>query len=313
MPNEINVRCPLCKQSVEVPEEMANELIDCPKCKGIIDAAAARVTSQADMLPPDPVETPVEKVPFFKFSRRKLLKGELDRLTADGEYSGEDHNALIKTALRLGLKEDEIDKLRLKEIEDAFKPLKARIYETAHVTDEDLLYLGDLSRKYHITIAQEPALKMCREIYLMEVKGENPLVTSEPAELMLDPGELLYFSTPSGWGQLRSKTSAYGGMSISLRTGIRGVRFRLGQLTPLRTEELTLLAQGVLHITSKRLLFNGDRRNTTVSFGRIVGTSLFSDAVEIEKSTGRSDYFFMTALHGRYVSAVVQFLKSITS
>jgi hypothetical protein len=101
-------------------------------------------------------------------------------------------------------------------------------------------------------------------------------------------------------------------MSVSLPTGIRGVRFRLGQLTPLRTEQLTLLAQGVLHVTSKRLLFNGDRRNTAVNIGRIVGTSLFSDAVEIEKSTGRSDYFFMTALHGRYVSAVVQFLKNTT-
>ncbi len=262
--------------------------------------------------PPSPVETPVETVPFFKFSRRKLLKGELHRLTADGDYSEEDHNALIKSALRLGLKENEIDKLRMKGIEDAFKPLKERIYETGHVTDADMVYLGDLSRKYRITIEHEPAVRMCREIYLMEVKGENSLVPCRHGELMLDRGEVLYFSTPSGWGQLRSKTSGYTGISVSIPTGIRGVKFRLGKLTPIRTEELTLLAQGVLHVTSKRLLFNGDRRNTTITFGRIVGTSLFRDAVEVEKSTGRSDCFFMTAFHVRYVSAVVQFLKSIT-
>src|SRR5436309_1247723 len=52
MPTEIHVECPLCKQSVEVPEEMANELIDCPKCRGIIDVAAARHTSQVEVLPP---------------------------------------------------------------------------------------------------------------------------------------------------------------------------------------------------------------------------------------------------------------------
>jgi hypothetical protein len=300
---ELAYDCPNCSGTVSVTESLAGHDVVCPHC-----------TQEFHATPPEqPVEALPEKVPFFKFSRRKLLKGELDRLTADGEYSEADHEALIKAASRLGLKDDEIDKLRLKELEESVKPLKARIYETAYFTDEDMAFLRALSRKLHITIEQEPALQMCREIYLMEVKGENPLVPSEPTELMLDRGEVLYVSTPSGWGQLRSKTSGYSGMSVSLPTGIRGVRFRLGQLTPLRTEELTLLAQGVLHVTSKRLVFNGDRRNTTVPFGRIIGTSLFRDAVEIEKSTGRSDYFFMDALHVRYVSAVVQFLKSTTS
>jgi len=297
---ELAYNCPHCSGAVSVTESLAGHNVICPHCAQEFYATP----------PEQSIEAQPEKVPFFKFSRRKLLEGELNRLTADGEYSEADHEALIKTAIRLGLKDDDIDQLRLKELENAVKPLKERIYETAHLTDEDLAYVREVSRKLHITIEQEPALKMCREIYLMEVKGENPLVPCPPSELMLDRGEDLYFSAPSGWGQIRSKTSGYGGISMSFPTGIRGVRYRLGQLTPIRSEDLTRLAQGSLHVTSKRLLFNGDRRNTTITFGRIVGTSLFSDAVEIEKSTGRSDYFFMSALHVRYVSAVVAFLKS---
>jgi hypothetical protein len=32
----------MCRQSITVPEELANELVDCPECKGIIDVVAAR-------------------------------------------------------------------------------------------------------------------------------------------------------------------------------------------------------------------------------------------------------------------------------
>jgi len=298
--NELDYTCPFCSGTISMAEPTLGQKITCPHCAKALYAT-----------PSEPaVNTLPEKIPFFKFSRRKLLKSELKRLVEDGEYSKADHNTLSKTALRLDLEAEEITKLRLKEFEEAIIPFKARIYQTAYVTDDDLDFLRALSHKLDLKIEQDPLVKICRHIYLMEVKKENPLVPSSSAELMLDKGEKLYLSMPSGWSQIRVKTSGYAGLSLSLPTGIRGVRFRLGQLTPLRNEQLTLLAEGVLHITSKRLLFIGDRRNTTVTFGRIVGTSLFSDAVEIEKSTGRSDYFVMTALYGRYVSAVIQLLKT---
>lgn len=297
---DLNYDCPNCARAVTVADSLIGQNLICPHCEQEFCATP----------PAEPSEPPRERLPFFKFSRRKILKDELEHLTADGEYSEADHKRLIETATRLGLKEDEIHRLRLKEIGEAFKPIKERIYQTAHVTDEDMAHFSELARRFQVTIEQEPALKMCREIYLMEVKGENPLVPCDPAGLMLDQRELLYFSTPSGWSQLRSKTTGYRGMSVSLPTGVRGVRLRLGQLAPIRSEELTVLAQGTLHVTSKRLLFNGDRCNTSVALSRIIGKSLFSDAVEIEKSTGRSDYFSMNALQVRYVSAVVECLKS---
>lgn len=250
-----------------------------------------------------------EKLPFFKFSRRKMLKDELERLTNDGEYNESDHDSMIERAAKLGLSEKEIDKLRMAAVQKAFKPIKERISETARVTDEDMECLNEISRKYHVTVADEPLLKTCREIYLMEEKNQLPLEPISSGDLMVDAGESVYYALGTDWAQLRSRTKGHSGMSMSIPAGIRGVRFRIGQTTPIRSEELTVLASGMLYVTSKRLVFNGDRRNTNVTFRRMLGTAVFRDAIEIEKTTGRSDYFYMAAIHARYISALVGVLK----
>lgn len=62
---DIQFQCPVCKKSVEVPEELANELIDCPRCKGIIDVAAARhpLKAEAVLAPQVPPRPPLKPQP----------------------------------------------------------------------------------------------------------------------------------------------------------------------------------------------------------------------------------------------------------
>jgi hypothetical protein len=294
--SELLYDCPNCTRQTSVSYSLVGQNVICPHCEQEFHATP-------------PAAAPEEKLPFFKFSRRKMLKGELDRLTGDGEYDEADHDALIERASKLGLHEDEINKLRMAAVQEAFKPIKDRIAETAQVTDEDMECLREIGRKYHVTIADEPLFKTCREIFLMEEKNEFPLEAISCDDLMRDAGEHVYYAIQTEWGQLRSRTKGYGGVSMSIPTGIKGVRFRLGQLTPIRSEELTALARGMLYVTSKRLVFNGDRRNTTVTYRRMLGASVFRDAIEIEKNTGRSDYFFMDAIRARYVSAIIRQLK----
>jgi hypothetical protein len=296
--SELVYDCPNCSRQASVPDSLIGQNVVCPTCEQEFYATP----------PAAPIE---EKLPFFKFSRRKMLKGELDRLTGDGEYSEADHNALTERATKLGLHEDEINKLRMAAVQEAFKPIKDRISETAQVTDDDMECLREIGEKFHVTVADEPLFKTCREIFLMEEKNEFPLEPVSCGDLLTDAGEHVYYRVETEWGQLRSRTKGYSGVSMSIPTGIKGVRFRLGQLTPIRSEDLTVLASGILYVTSKRLVFNGDRRNTAVTFRRILGTSVFRDAPEIEKSTGKSDYFFMDAVRARYISAVVGVLKRL--
>jgi hypothetical protein len=74
---------------------------------------------------------------------------------------------------------------------------------------------------------------------------------------------------------------------VSVPSGIRGVRFRFGSYTPIKSEEMTPLSSGLLYVTSKRLLFNGDRRNTTINLTKIVDGHVYADSLRIEKSTGK--------------------------
>ena len=87
------------------------------------------------------------------------------------------------------------------------------------------------------------------------------------------------------------------------------MRFRFGGYTPVRAEQMTPLAAGTLFVTSNRLLFSDDSRNTTIGLKKIVDGHAFSDCVKIEKSTGKPDLFSMNAAQARFVLSLVDVLK----
>ena len=69
---------------------------------------------------------------------------------------------------------------------------------------------------------------------------------------------------------------------------------------------MTELASGILVITNKRILLNGDRRNTNITKGRLVSYEVFEDGIEIRKSTGQPDFFRMGKIDTLFVAAMIQ-------
>jgi hypothetical protein len=72
---------------------------------------------------------------------------------------------------------------------------------------------------------------------------------------------------------------------------------------------MTPLAAGTLFVTSKRLLFSGESRNTTIILTKIVDGHVYSDCVRIEKSSGKPDLFSMNAAQARFVLSLIGVLK----
>ncbi len=126
---------------------------------------------------------------------------------------------------------------------------------------------------------------------------------------MLAAKESCYYSVSTTWHQLRVARRGYAGTSVSVPSGVKGVRFRLGSYTPIGSEQITPLASGFLYVTSKRLLFSGETRNTTVNLNKIVECHIHSDALTIEKSTGKADIFSMRVASARYIQVLVNVLK----
>jgi hypothetical protein len=149
---------------------------------------------------------------------------------------------------------------------------------------------------------------LCRQIYLLEVKGQLP--PPIPNALTLPRSEYTYFCVASTWHQTRVHRRGYSGVSVSVPTGIKGVRFRFGGYEPNRTEEITPLADGTLWVTGKRLFFQGNTRNTKLNYAKIVDTQVFRDCLKVEKDTGKADFFTMSLEQSRLVAAYVSALRS---
>lgn len=304
MASEYTYTCPNCSGESVVSESLVSQNVICPHCGAHFFATppepdAAPQPQQNAILP--------AKVPFLKSGRKKILAERLAQLAADGELSKEDEAELTRMAVYLGLGKGELEGVVGKTFVAELEPIKRRIESTMMLTDEDLASLRALQKKYSVNLELAGNNELFRSVYLMEVKGQlpSPIQTS----LMLDAGEAVYYGVETTWHQHRLRTRAYAGTSVSIPTGIKGVRFRFGSFSPVRTQEITPLSSGILYVTDRRLLFNGAERNAAVPLKKIINCVVHSDCLRVEKSSGKDDFFSMLLPQARYATALVGTLK----
>jgi curved DNA-binding protein CbpA len=236
-----------------------------------------------------------------------LLGSRLNQMLSAGILTSEGLKELRRLAKSEGLQDGTVDQLLSTRASEEFKPVLARMRTSLMMTDQDVKILQEIERKYRCRINLGDESALYRQTFLLDSTWNLPQPIS--TSLMLDGGEVAYFSVPTRWHQSRVQGYGYAGVSVSLPSGIRGVRFRFGGYTPIRSEALTCLSEGALYVTSARLLFKGNTRNTTIIIGRIVDCQIFSDALKVEKSTGKPDFFTMEPRYARYVVALVGALK----
>jgi hypothetical protein len=307
---QYDYKCPNCSKDCYVDESMVGQNMTCPFCAKEFFATAPTAASQA---PPTTAQeqaphlNALDKLPFFKGHRRKLLEEKFNELVNAGPIDDNAKQTLLAFALSINLEPSDITELQQQRFAWEYEPIKRRIEASMWLTDEDLEAQHQIEKKYGIQANLIGEAAMCRQIYLLESKGKLPEPMS--TELMLASNELAYYCTGTTWYQTRVANRGYSGTSVSVPTGISGVRFRFGGYTPIKSEEMTPLSSGTLYLTSKRLLFNGNRRNTTINLTKIVDCHIYSDALRIEKNTGKPDQFAMAAVEGRFILALIGKLK----
>jgi hypothetical protein len=294
--------CSHCQQEVNVDESFTAPTLICSSCW---QEFAAPKTGANE---PAPQIALPEKLPFFKSGRKQILRDKLQEVIADGELSDADDRLLGKTAELLGLNQDDVEEMEKDAFFREFDVIKKRMERTWYVSDEDAAEIDALKKKYGVkNLTLQGTADLFRAIYLLEVKGQMPQAMQ--TDLLLNANELAYYYLATTWQQIRVRNRGYSGASVSVPTGIKGVRFRFGGYTPIKTEEITPLANGTLYVTSQRLLFKGDSRSTTISLKKVIDGNIFTDALKVEKSTGKADYFSMNAGEARYILALIGALK----
>ncbi len=107
----------------------------------------------------------------------------------------------------------------------------------------------------------------------------------------------------------------YAGPTASIRV-MKGVRFRLGDLAVRKVTEDVLkhLDSGILYLTTKRLLFDGEKKSASIPLNRIMNFSCYDDALVIEKDSGRDQvYRFSNAYDPRVIDATLDGLLHLHS
>ena len=162
------------------------------------------------------------------------------------------------------------------------------------LTDEEERRLMRMGENLGMTITHdaETQTKVARFRLLAEIEaGRLPTITTP---LLLQRGEVCHAELPCRLHEKRTVTNVirYSGPTGRVRI-MKGLSWRYGAISVNRvtSEELRQIDSGTLYITNKRLLFNGAAKNQNVPFKKIVQFTAYKDGLEIEKVSGRDQYF----------------------
>ena len=135
---------------------------------------------------------------------RGILERKLLALVADGEFDKNDEKELKALTVQLGLDESCVVELLQEKFTEEFMPIKRRMEKAFVLTDQDLEAIERLKKKYDIELTLEGNAALFRSIHLIESKKQlpNPIATS----LMLNSGEVAYYSIPTRWHQIRGSS-----------------------------------------------------------------------------------------------------------
>ena len=119
---------------------------------------------------------------------------------------------------------------------------------------------------------------------------ENGEIPTIQPPIVMQRGEVCHMAMPVDWYEprTRSQTLGYHGVTTSIKI-LPGVRYRVGSISPIRiqVEEMVHADSGTLYLTNKRLIFDGQKKNTTMRLSSLLGFVPYTNGVSIEKSSGR--------------------------
>jgi hypothetical protein len=121
--------------------------------------------------------------------------------------------------------------------------------------------------------------------------GDLPTIA---VDVILQRGEVCHAQLRATLHEMRTVTTRYQYSGPVVRIPImKHVSWRVGSIAvhPIQKDTMTLLDQGTLFITNKRLLFHGAKKTTTVALKKVIAFTVHADGLKIEKDTGKPQYY----------------------
>jgi hypothetical protein len=213
---------------------------------------------------------------------------------ADGERSPEDIERLNKTAGKLGMSEDAATEVYKQEATKLLQwTFEQAMADRRYSAEEERAFEAvakNLGVEVQLGEQSLAVIERAKLLHRVE-QGELPV---RKAAVALRSGEVCHAVYPAYWKELRTVTTRvnYSGPTGSIRI-MKGVRWRVGSVAVQRVSQdiLTTVDTGILYLTSKRLLFSGEKKGSSILFPRVVSFTVYRDGMQVKKDTGKDHYF----------------------
>lgn len=225
----------------------------------------------------------------YKETKQKSLNKEefrqlLHNSVKDGKLTKEEIDELEKKKNEFSLTEKDIQGIRVDLYAAAFSTIK----EDKQVTKEEEQELGEIQK--YLGIADEEIQPNKKELarlrLLNEIQGGN-IPTIPATNLVMHKDEKAYWSEPAILAEEKVINRRYVGGShgVSLRI-MKGVSYRIGSYRGNLVSETGVVAvsNGSLIITSKRLIFQGDKKSFAVNLNKILNIQIFSNGIHFSEN-----------------------------
>jgi hypothetical protein len=244
----------------------------------------------------------------FEEAGSTTIKREINGALRDELLSAEEKERLTALAQNLQVS----DALLTRWTQEAAQPIFQRradgIVADRRLSPDEEQELSELARNLGGVLTLDDQTQRTLDKYRLLWQCDNGLLPEIAVPLALQRGEVCHAQVKVSWYETRTVTTSvsYAGITGSFRI-VKGVRFRVGNIAPVRhtRDTLTLLDTGTLYITNKRLIFMGTKRNITVRLSNVLSFEVYADGIEIQKASGRPPFVEMDRQELELIAAVL--------
>jgi hypothetical protein len=126
-------------------------------------------------------------------------------------------------------------------------------------------------------------------LLIAEINAGRLGTISRP-NILLKKGEIAHLEISAQlMKEARDSRRAYGGFTFRI---MRGVYYHVGQSQPLTSTHLEVSDSGVLTVTSRRVVYAGDRQSLEMLLAKILAMKVFTDGIEFNLSNRKAAPLF---------------------
>jgi hypothetical protein len=211
----------------------------------------------------------------------------------DGELSDAEKSKLKNMRERLSISDETAQQLYQVSASARVERFIAGAISDARLSPEEDAELKRLSEGLSVELEMDRATAKTLELYRTYWQIENGDVPTIDVDIRIQKSEQCYFSSPATWLELRKVTTRvnYGGPTMRIKI-VKGIYWRAGSVGVQRVSEDVMkpIDTGTFYLTTKRIVFMGEKGNKTIQLNKILDFEVFSNGVQIEKETGRSPF-----------------------